>query len=146
MFRRHRAGVSLGLIIVALGGGFFGYVIGVTNPTAIFGLQHPASETVGAVSLAVFAGLVWSIGEAIVGLVGAFGRDATLVRLGVSLVGSLISVVSAGLSVLNIHLFGQADPHTIFAYGPLASGIGAIALGAHALLHQIHLDKFEGRG
>lgn len=144
MFRRHRAGVSLGLIIVALGGGSFGYLVGANNPSVIFGLQNPFAEVVGALSLAVFAGVIWSIGEAIVGIVGAVGRDATLVRLGASLIGSTISVVSSGLSLLGIHLFGSGA-HSIFAYGPLASGIGAVALGAHALLHQIHLDKFEWR-
>jgi hypothetical protein len=145
MLRHHRVGVSLGVLIVALGGGLFGYAIGRTSPSTVFGLSNPTAEIVGAISLAAFAGIVWSIGEAIVGLVGAIGRDATLVRLGVSLVGSLISVVSSGLHLLNIPLFGT-NPHSFFAYGPLASGIGAIALGAHALLHQVRLDRLGKLG
>lgn len=145
MFRHHRVGVSVGVLFVALVGGLFGYAIGAARPSTVFGLANPMAEVVGAISLAAFAGIVWSIGEAIVGLVGAIGRDATLVRLGVSLVGSLISVVSSGLRLLNIQLF-TAGSHSFFAYGPLASGIGAIALGAHALLHQARLDRLEKLG
>jgi hypothetical protein len=143
MFLRHRAGISLGLVITVLGAGFFGYILGANAPASVFGLgNHPSvAPCVGAASFALFAGIIWSVGEIIVGLVGAVGRDATLVRLGVSLIGSFISVTTAGLSLLNIQLF-HADPHSIFAYGPLAGGLGSIALGAHALLHQIHLDRF----
>jgi hypothetical protein len=145
MFRHHRVGVTFGVLFVALVGGLFGYAIGATSPSTIFGLSNPTAEVVGAITLAAFAGIVWSIGEAIVGLVGAIGRDATLVRLGVSLVGSLISVVSSGLHLIDSSLF-PANPHSILAYGPLASGIGAIALGAHALLHQIRLDRLAKLG
>lgn len=141
MRRGHRAGISLGLVIVILGGGVTGTAIGYYLPGLVFNLQHPVAEIVAGVMFAVFSAFIWMLGEAITGLVRVVGRDATLVRVGISLVGSFISVVTAGLSLLGIHTGTNPDPHSILAFGPIASGLGSVALGAHALIHQLHLDR-----
>jgi hypothetical protein len=144
MGHHHRAGISLGLVVVALGGGIFGYFVGHVAPSIVFNLGNPGAEVVGAFVMAAIAGAIWAIGEAIVGLTGAIGRDAVFVRLWISLIGSFVSVVTTGLTLLGVTT-GQPDPHSIFAYGPIASGLGSIALGVHALLHQLHLNR-ESRG
>ncbi len=141
----HRVGISFGLIIVVLGAGFFGYIVGATQPSYVFNLGNPAAEVVGAITLAAIASVIWVIGEVIVGLTGAIGRDAVFVRLLISLIGSFISVVSSGLSLLGVNTLFRPDPHSIFAYGPIAGGLGAIALGVHALVHQLRLTR-EARG
>lgn len=146
MRRGHRAGISLGLIIVILGGGAVGYAIGYFSPGLVFNLQHPLAEIVAGGLFALFSAFIWSLGEAITGLVRVVGRDATLVRVGISLAGSFISLVTAGLTLLNLHPFAGPDPHSIFAFGPIASGLGSVALGAHALIHQLNLDRAEKLG
>jgi hypothetical protein len=145
MFERHRVGISFGLVVTVLFGGALGYLIGANAPGIVFGLSNPAAGTVAALIFAAIGSFIWVVGEAIVGLAGALGRDATLLRLGISLFGSFGSTVTSGLTLLGIHPFPGADPHSIFAYGPIASGLGAVALGAHALLHQLRLDRLGMR-
>lgn len=141
MLSRHRVGISLGLVVTVLVGGGLGYLIGANAPNVVFGLANPQAGIVAAIIFAAIGSLVWVIGEAIVGIVGATERDATLVRIGLSLTGSFFSVVTSGLTLLGIHPFPGPDPHSIFGYIPIASGLGAVALGAHALLHQLRLDR-----
>lgn len=145
MFHRHRVGISFGLVITILGGGAFGVLVGRAVPGGVFGLTGNVAVAATGVLAALFAALVWSIGEAIVGLAGAAGKDATLLRLAISVGGSFLSLVTAGLDLVNVHLFSiSPDPHSVFSYAPIASGFGAVALGAHALLHQLHLDRKLG--
>ncbi len=145
MFSRHRVGISSGLVVTVVLGGLLGYIIGANSPGIVFGLGNPAAGTVAALLFAAIGSAIWLVGEAIVGIAGAVGRDATLLRVGISLFGSFGSTVTSGLSLLGVHLFPGGDPHSIFAYGPIASGLGAVALGTHALLHQLHLDRLARR-
>ena len=146
MFSRHRVGISFGLVVTLLIGGTLGYVIGAHAPSIVFGLSN--ATTAGIVAALLFAAMgsvLWLIGEAIVGLTGRIGRDATLLRLGLSLAGSFGSSVTSGLALVGIHLFPGPDIHSIFAYIPIATGLGSVALGAHALLHQLRLDRLGQR-
>jgi hypothetical protein len=146
MFSRHRVGISFGLVVTVLLGGGLGYLIGVNAPNSVFGLSNATTAgTVAALVFATVGSVIWLIGEAIVGIAGAVGRDATLLRIGISLAASFGSTVTSGLNLVGIHLFPGSDPHSIFAYGPIASGLGAVALGTHALLHQLHLDRMAQR-
>ncbi|MBA3824736.1 MAG: hypothetical protein H0X24_12680 [Ktedonobacterales bacterium] len=145
MFLRHRVGISFGLVVTIILGGALGFLIGANAPGIVFGLGNPAAGTVAALLFATIGSVIWLIGEAIVGIAGAVGRDATLLRVGISLFGSFGSTVTSGLTLLGVHPFPGADPHSIFAYGPIASGLGAVALGGHALLHQLHLDRLARR-
>ncbi len=144
MFHRHRVGISVGLVIIVLVGGAFGYIFGGAVPGGVLGLTGTSAAVIMGVASAAVSGLVWLIGEAIVGIAGAVGRDATLLRLGLSLFGSFASIVTAGLRLVNIELF-QQSAHSIFAYLPIASGLGSIALGAHAIIHQLRLDRGMGQ-
>jgi hypothetical protein len=146
VFARHRLGISFGLVVTVILGGLLGYVIGANAPALVFGLSSASvAGTVAAVIFAAFGSLIWLVGEAIVGVAGAVGRDATLLRVGISLCGSFSSTVTSGLTLLGIHPFPGAEPHSIFAFGPIAGGLGAVALGVHALLHQLHLDRLARR-
>lgn len=142
MFGRHRVGISVGLIFTILIGGVFGFLVGNAKPDGVFGLSGTSAGLATGFVTAAIAGIAWSVGEAIVGLAGAVGKDATLLRLALSVGGSFFSLVTAGLNDFGIHIFNNTpNPYSIFTYVPIATGLGAVALGAHALLHQLRLDR-----
>jgi hypothetical protein len=92
--------------------------------------------------VSAFGGAVWAIGELITGLTRTVERDAILVRLGISLFGSFASVITATLHQFGIQTVQSGGIGELL---PLASGLGSVALGAHALLHQIHLVRESTR-
>ncbi len=143
---KHRLGISLGLIIVVLGGGLFGYIIGRISPDLVsntLGVSSSAVSVVAGAIVALVAGAVWLIFEGIVAALHLAERDAIMIKLAISIGGSLFSLVSAELHLLGVEIFTTGG-HSLFAFVPLASGLGSVALGVHALVHQLRLDRFGG--
>lgn len=142
---RHRLGIALGLIVTALGGGVFGYFVGKNSPGVVattLNVSAGLAPYVAALVVAVFAGAVWGVGELVSGIFGFVERQTVVLRLLFAIIGAGVSVVTSSLSLLGISTF-QPKPDSIFAFEPIATGLGAVALGLHALLHQIHLNRMS---
>lgn len=145
--QKRRVGLFLGLSIVALVGGIIGYNIGNLAPDTVTNtvkVSHDAAPITGAVLMALLAAGSWAAFELLTTVARSVAKDATTVRLAISLIGSLFSLITAELKVLGISLF-NANGHTIFSYFPLATGLGAIAIGTRALVRQINLNRQDER-
>jgi hypothetical protein len=135
-------GIIIGALLILLGG-FFGYLLGQQSPsivTSVIGVSSGQAPVILAILIAGFATLIWVIGEAIAGLLGFAERRIVLLRLTLALVGSVVSVITYSLQLLGFANFNP-DPHSIFSYQPIVTGLGSAALGAHALLHQFRLNR-----
>ncbi len=137
--KKHRFGVSFGLLVVVLGGGYLGYQIGVHSPSLVSSALHISGSSIpvyaGAV-IAAFSGGMWLVYEAVTGLLRMVIRDVIVVRIGISLIGSFSSLVLSELHTLGINT-AFSSGNSILSFLPLASGLGSIAIGAHAILHHI---------
>lgn len=144
---KHRTGIIFGLILIVVGGGAFGYFLGSQAPDVVTGTFHVAPGLAPLVAAGLIAGiglLLWGIGELFTALTGAVERRAIVVRLGIALIGSLVSVVSSALQLFGVVMF-TPNRSSIFSYVPVITGLSAVAIGAHALIHQIRLNRERPR-
>ncbi len=144
---KHRPGIILGSIIVFLGGGALGFILGVQQPGLI---QHYLPVSSGsapiltATAFALLAAIFWGIGEFVSGIFGFVERRAIVIRLGFAIIGSLISVATSSLQLVGVIKF-VPNPTNIFDYQPIITGLGSAALGVHALVHQVRLNRDTNR-